>query len=122
LARLFSLCCARGRRPWAQSPPFVAAVRDGGIITALNPSTGTLLKEGRTREALGGYYASSVATDGKVLLSSSEGKITVLKAGAQWEILSANDMQEEIHATPPLSEGRIYIRTRDPFYCFGPKF
>jgi outer membrane protein assembly factor BamB len=94
-------------------------VRTGGIISSLNPATGELLKQGRSPEALGEYYASPVAADGKVLLSSEEGKMTVLKAGAQWEVLAVNDLGEEIHATPALSEGRIYVRTRSSLYCFG---
>ena len=94
-------------------------VRDGGIITALHPGTGRLLKEGRNREALGEYYASPVAADGKVFLASVEGKITVLKAGAQWQVLATNEIGEEVHATPALSEGRIYVRTRGALYCFG---
>ena len=94
-------------------------VRDGGIITSLDAATGRLLKEGRTREALGEYYASPVAADGKVFLASSEGKITVLKASAEWEVLQVNDLADEVHATPALSEGRIYVRTRSALYCFG---
>jgi outer membrane protein assembly factor BamB len=78
-----------------------------------------LLKEGRTRDALGEYYASPVAADGKVFLASTEGKITVLKAAAQWEVLRVNDLGEDVHATPALSEGRIYVRTRGMLYCFG---
>ena len=94
-------------------------VRDGGIITSLNPATGKLLKEGRNREALGEYYASPVAADGKVYLASVEGKITVLGDGAQWQILATNDLGEEVHATPALSGGRVYVRTRASMYCFG---
>ena len=45
--------------------------------------------------------------------------MTVLKAGAQWEVLSVNDLAEETHATPALSNGRIYVRTRGQLYCFG---
>jgi outer membrane protein assembly factor BamB len=95
-------------------------VRDGGIITALDVATGKLLKEGRSRGALGEYYASPIAADGKVYLSSSEGKITVLRAGGQWEVLGVNDIGDEIHATPALSAGRIYVRTRGTLYAFGP--
>lgn len=94
-------------------------VRSGGVITSLDVSTGRLLKEGRTREALGEYEASPVAADGKVFLASGEGKITVLKASAQWEVLGVNDVGSEIRATPALSGGRIYVRTRDAVYCFG---
>jgi outer membrane protein assembly factor BamB len=94
-------------------------VRDGGVITALNPATGQLLKEGRSRDALGEYYASPIAADGKVFLSSGDGKITVLQAGGQWQVLGVNDLGEEIHATPALVNGRIYVRTKDAVYCFG---
>lgn len=109
--------------------PFVAApliyqdviylVRDGGIITTVDPSTGQLLKEGRTKEALGQYFASPVAADGKVYLASTEGKVTVLKAGGQWEVLGVSDLGDEIYATPALGDGRVYVRTRGALYCFG---
>ena len=82
-------------------------VRNGGIITALDVTTGGLLKEGRTREALGEDYASPVAADGKVFLASSEGKLTVLEAGRDWQVLGVNDLGDEIFATPALSQGRI---------------
>ncbi|HJR61614.1 MAG TPA: PQQ-binding-like beta-propeller repeat protein, partial [Vicinamibacterales bacterium] len=68
---------------------------------------------------LGEYHASPIAADGKVFLANTEGKISVLKAGAQWEVLGVNDLDEEIHATPALSGGRIYVRTRSFVYCFG---
>jgi outer membrane protein assembly factor BamB len=94
-------------------------VRDGGIVTSLNPATGQLLKQGRTPGALGEYYASPVAADGKLFLASGEGKMTVLKAAAEWEVLAVNDLGEEIRATPALSDGRIYVRTHSSLYCFG---
>jgi outer membrane protein assembly factor BamB len=94
-------------------------VRDGGIITSLNAATGQLFKEGRTSAALGEYYASPVAAENKVFLASSEGKITVLKAAPEWEVLRVNDLGDEIHSTPALSGGRIYVRTHSLLYCFG---
>jgi len=45
--------------------------------------------------------------------------VTVLNAAAQWEVLAVNDLGEEVHATPALAEGRIYVRTRSSLYCFG---
>ena len=96
-------------------------VKTGGIITALDPATGRLLKQGRSGDALGEYYASPVAADGKIFLANVDGKITVLKAAAQWEVVGVNDIGEEIHATPALSGGRIYVRTRGALYCFGAK-
>ena len=94
-------------------------VKTGGIITSLDPATGQLLKEGRSRDGLGEYFASPVAADGKIYLANVDGKITVLKAGREWDVLKVNDLGAEVHATPALSSGRLYIRTRDALYCFG---
>jgi outer membrane protein assembly factor BamB len=96
-------------------------VKDGGIITALDATSGRVLKEGRSPDALGEYHASPVAADDKLFLANVEGKITVLKAGAEWEVLGVNDIGEEIHATPALSAGRIYVRTKGTLYCFSAK-
>ncbi|MGC9947844.1 MAG: PQQ-binding-like beta-propeller repeat protein [Bryobacteraceae bacterium] len=60
-----------------------------------------------------------MAADNKLFLASAEGKITVLKAAADWEVLTVNELGDEIHATPALSGGRIYVRTHDSIYCFG---
>lgn len=94
-------------------------VKAGGIITSLDPATGRILKEGRSPDALGEYFASPVAADGKVFLANTEGKITVLKAGAEWEVLAVNDIADEVHATPALSDGRLYVRTHGALYCFS---
>lgn len=94
-------------------------VRTGGIVTSLDPATGVLIKQGRTEKAPGEYYASPVAADGKIFLVSEEGKLSVLKASPQWEVLAVNNLEEEVYATPAISGGRIFVRTRGTLYCFG---
>ncbi len=94
-------------------------MKEGGILSTLDPTSGTVLKMGRTPNALEPYYASPVAADGKVFLVSASGKVTVLKAGAQWEIIATNDLDEECWATPAIAGNNIYIRTRDALYSFG---
>jgi outer membrane protein assembly factor BamB len=94
-------------------------VKTGGIVTAIDPATGQATREGRSKDAPGDYTASPIAADGKVFLASVNGKVTVLKAGREWEVLGVNDLGDEIHATPALSGGRIYVRTRGTLYCFG---
>ena len=94
-------------------------IKNGGILTALDPATGRELKVGRVKGALGGYSASPVAADGKVFLVNEEGKVAVLKAGPDWDLLAVNDLGEGSFATPALSQGRIYLRTDEALYCFG---
>lgn len=97
----------------------VYLVKNGGVVTTLDPRTGEVLKTGRTPEAIDEYFASPVAGDGKVFLLSHSGKVTVLKADPQWEILAVNSLDEPCQATPAIASGRIYIRSHKALYSFG---
>jgi outer membrane protein assembly factor BamB len=97
----------------------VFLVRDGGIVTTLDAPTGKVLKQGRLTGAIEGYYASPVGVDGKVYFSSQQGKVTVVRAAGQWEILAVNDFGAEIYATPAMTDGRMYIRTANALYAIG---
>jgi outer membrane protein assembly factor BamB len=120
------------REVWRYEKSFVAVVpsplyyegvlyvmKNGGLLTSFNPKTGGVEKAGRVAGALGGYTSSPVAAEGKIFVASEEGKVTVLKAGAAWEVMQINDLEEGCYATPALSEGSIYLRTNDAVYRFG---
>ena len=96
-------------------------MKEGGIVSTVDPVNGQILKQGRTPQALEEYYASPVAADGKVFVISASGKVTVLKADAQWEILATNDLNEEVWATPAIAGNNLYIRTRSALYSFADK-
>jgi outer membrane protein assembly factor BamB len=93
--------------------------KNGGILTALDAKTGKVAKMGRIREALGSYYASPVAADGKIYVVSDEGKVSVLRAGPDWEVLAVNELNEECYATPALSDGKVFVRSDNSLFCFG---
>ena len=94
-------------------------VRDGGILTTLDPATGSVHKQARLEGGEGSYYASPVAGDGKVILVSERGKLSVVKAEAEWEQISSSDLGESTLATPAIAGGRVYIRTAKRLYCFA---
>jgi outer membrane protein assembly factor BamB len=94
-------------------------IRSGGILATLNPDTGELLGQQRLKDAGGDYYASPVAGDGKIYFASKEGKISVVRAGAQWEKLTSADLNDTVVATPAIYESRVYLRTDQTLYCFG---
>ena len=94
-------------------------VKNGGLFTSFNPITGSVEKAGRLAGAVGGYSSSPVAAEGKIFIASEEGKITVLKAGAKWDVMQINDLDEGCYATPALAGGNIYLRTNDALYRFG---
>jgi len=91
----------------------------GGLVTILNPETGALIQQGRLKVPSDRYYASPVAGDGKIYISSESGKVLVLPPGGGLEALAVNDLQDNIYATPALVDKRIYVRTLHSLYCFG---
>ena len=96
-------------------------VKDGGILTSLNPRTGEPTKQARLRGALDRYWSSPVAGDGKIYLLSEGCKLSVLRADADWDLLAVNDLDDTCFATPAIADSRLYVRTRSTLYCFGKK-
>jgi outer membrane protein assembly factor BamB len=94
-------------------------VKDG-IVSSLDPGTGELHKRDRlSRDEKMKVYASPVAADGKLYFASLEGHVAVVKAGAQWEVLAVNDLDDEIYATPAIAGTRLYVRTKGRLYAFS---
>src|SRR5260370_36032755 len=75
-------------------------LKEGGIFTSLDPSTGKVLKQARLVGALGDYFSSPVAADYNIYGISEDGKAPVLKPGGDWEILAANDLGSNCNARP----------------------
>jgi len=96
-------------------------LKEGGILTTLDPTTGHVLKQSRLAGAPGEYFASPIAASGQVYLLSYEGKLIVLKPGAQWEILAINDLADESWATPAFSDRCLFVRTSKAIYCLTAK-
>jgi outer membrane protein assembly factor BamB len=94
-------------------------LKNGGLLTSFDPKTGAVMKAGRLEAAPGSYSSSPVAAEGKIFIAGEEGKVTVLKAGAEWTVLQINDLDEPCYATPALVEGSIYLRTHDALYRFA---
>ena len=107
--------------PYCPSPVFyrdrLFMIKNGGILAVVDAKTGAPLKQGRI-SATGEYYASPVASDGKVFLLSQQGQITILDADNFNEISSGN-FGEKTYASPAIVDGRIFIRTATALYCFG---
>jgi outer membrane protein assembly factor BamB len=94
-------------------------VNDRGILTTLNPETGEMLKQGRITGVQDNFYASPVAGDNKIYMTSEKGKIAVLRPDGNLEPIVVNDIGEDCYATPALADGRIYVRSRNTLFAFG---
>jgi hypothetical protein len=68
----------------------------------------------------GGDYSSPVLADGKIYYVRASGEMFVLKADATCEQLAVNrvtDDRENFSATPAISNGELFIRSRKHLYC-----
>ena len=121
----------RRRVPQLPSPLLYGGVfymvNDGGIVTALDPETGEMLSQARLRGAVDAYYASPVAADGKIYFVSELGLAAVVRpldsgeATRELEVLEVNTLGEAVYATPAIAPSRLYLRTVEALYAFGPE-
>ena len=84
---------------------------DGGVMIVYEAKTGEIVERKRLGKG-GRFSASPVAADGKLYFTSEDGDIYVLKAAPGFEILATNPMGETTMATPAISEGVLFFRTR----------
>jgi outer membrane protein assembly factor BamB len=92
-------------------------INDGGILTSMNPENGEIIKRARLGHGAK-YYASPVASTGRMLLLDTEGKAAIVTTEAEWKILSTTDLADRCYATPALAHNRVYIRGENHLYCF----
>ena len=93
-------------------------VRNGGILTCLDAATGTLVYRARVG-APGPYFSSPVAANGRVIVASGDGVISVLGTGDHLEVLGTNDLGDQIFATPAVVGGVLYVRTASTLFAFA---
>jgi outer membrane protein assembly factor BamB len=110
--------------PYVPSPLYyrgrVYLVRDGGLVSSFDAGTGSPYYQKERLDALGSYYASPVAADGRIYFISLNGRVTVVAAGGeQPKVLGHADFRERICATPALVEKSLYLRTASALYAFS---
>ena len=94
--------------------------RENGMLICMDAKTGEEVyqepvyhEQKRDRR----YRASPVYADGKIYLTARCGVVTVVKAGREFELLSLNDLEETISASPVISNGKLYLRSFDALYA-----
>jgi len=87
-----------------------------GIVTCADAETGKSV----WRQRLGGiFFASPVAGDGKIYMVSETGDTFVLRAGRTPELLSKNELDERMLASPAISSGHLFLRSDGTLFCIG---
>lgn len=85
---------------------------DSGVLACYDALTGENLYRNRLGGGSTGFSGSPVVSGGLIYLSGESGEIFVVRAGRKFEELAVNDLEETCLATPAISEGRLYFRSR----------
>ena len=87
-----------------------------GYVYCLDSKTG---KEHWVYDTKAHMWSSPLIADGKLFTTSGAGRISVLSLGPKPQTLAANDMGEDVYATPAITDGTIYVRTHKRLFAFG---
>ena len=92
---------------------------DNGIVVCANPKTGEEIWDERVGR--GDFSSSPVCIDGKIYCSSRTGEFTVVDASPEFKIRGRSLLGEQTHATPAVSNGRMFIRGFEHLFCLEAK-
>lgn len=85
---------------------------DRGTVSCFEAKTGKMLYREKLSSSTVAVSASAIAADGKIYCTAEKGQIYVIEAGPQFKLLSVNEMNETCMATPAVSQGALFFRTR----------
>jgi outer membrane protein assembly factor BamB len=92
---------------------------DNGVFKVFDARTGELKYTQRLGSGLTGFTSSPIGVDSKVLFTSEDGEVYVVKAGPRFELLSKHQLGETTLATAAISENVLYYRTRSRVLAIG---
>ncbi len=89
---------------------YLHVLSNNGTLTVFNAKTGERIYQQRVADKGGSFSASPIVVNGNLYLASEDGEVHVIKAGAKYELVSTNQMNEVMMATPAVSDGILIIR------------
>jgi outer membrane protein assembly factor BamB len=101
------------------SGDYLYSCQINGILSCYEAKTGKVVYQERLGTGRTGFTASPVLADGKLYFTSEEGEVYVVQAGPEFKVLATNSMGEVCMATPAVSEGTLFFRTRGHLVAIG---
>ena len=98
---------------------YLYVVRWNGILGTYEARTGTRAYQQRLGQGATAFTASPVASGGHVYFATEDGEVYVVKAGPTFELVATNKLDAAMLATPAISDGRLFIRTKDEILAFS---
>ena len=92
-----------------------------GVLSCLDISDGNPAYEGQRLAGMRAVYSSPVGANGYVYLPSRQGKTKVFKAGATYEDVATNELDDQFDASPVIIGDDLYLRGHKSIYCISKK-
>ena len=92
---------------------------NAGVFKCYDAASGTLHYQERLTPQPSAFSASPVAGDGKVYCTGEDGDVVVVRAGDAFAVIARNRMGESCMATPAISRGTLFFRTRSHLVAIG---
>ncbi len=89
-------------------------VSGGGVASCLEAKSGRVV----WRERLGGdYWASPLYAAGKIYFFSKDGKVPIVSASREFQLLAENNFEEGFNASPAVAGDALILRSFTHLYC-----
>ncbi len=85
---------------------------DRGVLSCFECTSGKLLYRESLDPKGAAFSASPVAGDGKIYFTAENGQVYVVQPGPEFKVLATNKMAEICMATPAISQGTLFFRTK----------
>ncbi|HMP02396.1 MAG TPA: PQQ-binding-like beta-propeller repeat protein [Gemmatales bacterium] len=95
----------------------VYAITAADVLQCMNAQSGEVVWQLRLKN--GPYAASPLAAGGLIYCLSEKGLCTVVRPGAEAEVVASNQIDDVFMATPALAGGHIFLRAERTLYCIG---
>ncbi len=94
---------------------------DVGLVTCFDAKTGEVRYSERLSKTSEGYTASPVSDGRNIFFTSELGNVFVVPASGEFSVTATNSLGETCLATPAISDGALFFRTRDNLVAVAAK-
>ena len=95
------------------------ACTDRGDVTCFDAATGAIKYNQRLGSGGQGFTASPVSDGRHIYFTSEQGVVYVVAAAEKYSLLATNELRETCMATPAISDGMLFFRTREKLIAIG---
>ena len=92
---------------------------NNAIVSCVDADSGKAVIERTRMPGLSRVYASPVAAAGRIYYVGRSGKTLVLERGREFKILSTNELNEPVDASPAIVGDQILLRSNRHLFCIA---